>query len=210
LFYFIAPRSCFSNIASHTGVQSPTSKIHVGDSSSTSSSHVEYQHPISASHAGEKHPTSTSHVGGEIPVTASHTGNRSIASMSHVIDQSPTSISHVSDMSTTSTGHVGDKKSATTNHVGGIDSFQKPIWIGCKPKFPCNLCKGDHLNHLFPNLPEVRILWSLSARYFDSESSKLPSHSIQPLVNEVIILMKSSVDATSRLGGDVPVDHFVS
>jgi hypothetical protein len=102
------------------------------------------KHPASASHAGGKHPASASHVGGKIPVTASHTGNRSVASVSHVIDPSPTSASH-----------VGDVQPTTASHVGGIDSVEKPRWIGRKPKFPCNICKGDHLTHLCPGIPEV-------------------------------------------------------
>jgi hypothetical protein len=104
---------------------------------------LEIGQSTSASHVG-KHPTSASHAGGKSPVTASHTGNRSVASASHVIDQSPTSASH-----------VGDVQPTTASHVGGIDSVEKPRWIGCKPKFPCNICKGDHLTHLCPGLPEV-------------------------------------------------------
>jgi hypothetical protein len=118
-----------------------------------------------------------SHVGGTSPVTTSHTGNRFVASMSHVINQSPTSashvgdvkptttshvggtslinVSHMSDMSTTSASHVEGKQPTTTSHVGGIDSVEKPRWIGRKPKFPCNICKGDHLTHLCPGIPEV-------------------------------------------------------
>ena len=77
--------------------------------------------------------------------------------MSHVIDPSPTFASHV--------GYVQPN---TAIHVGGIDSIEKPRYIGCKPKFPCNLCKGDHLPHLCPSLPKARRLWSLSAISSDS------------------------------------------
>jgi hypothetical protein len=41
------------------------------------------------------------------------------------------------------------------SHAVGIDSFEKPRWIGRKPKFPCKLCKGDHLTHLCPSLLEA-------------------------------------------------------
>jgi hypothetical protein len=151
---------------------------HVGDSSTTSGSHVEDQHSASASYARGNHPPSASHAGGKIPVTSSHTGNRFVASASHVIDPSPNSASH-----------VGDVKPPTASHVGGIDFVEKPRRIGCKLKFPYNLCKGDHLTHLCPGLPEVQRLWSLSARSFDSKSFEVSSHSIQPLVEKVGTLM---------------------
>jgi hypothetical protein len=124
--------------ACHIRVQSPTSAIHVGDSSSASAIHVEYQHPASTSHVGGKNPTYASHVGGKIPVTASHIGGRFVASTSHVIDQSPTSASH-----------VGDVQPTTTSHARGIDSIEKARQIGHKPKFPCNIYKGDHLTHMY-------------------------------------------------------------
>jgi hypothetical protein len=101
---------------------------------------------------------------GESPVTAIHTSNRSIASTSNVINSSSTSASH-----------VGDVKLATAIHVGGIYSIEKPKRIRCKPKFLCKLCKGDHLTHLCPDIPEVHRLWSLFARSYDSESSEVSS-----------------------------------
>jgi hypothetical protein len=108
--------------------------------------------------------------------------------MNHVIDPSPTSASH-----------VGDVQPTTASHAGSIDSIEKPRRIGCKPKFPCNLCKGDHLTHLCPGILEVQILWSLSARSSDSESSQVSSQSIQPLVEKVVMSMQSSDDPTPLL-----------
>jgi hypothetical protein len=86
-----------------------------------------------------------------------------------------------------------NQQPTTASHVGGIDSVEKPRWIGHKPKFPCNICKGDHLTHLCPGLPEARRLWSLSASSSDSESSEVSSQSIHPLVDEVVMPMQSSV-----------------
>jgi hypothetical protein len=83
------------------------------------------------------HLASSSHAGGKIPFTAIHTSNRFVASTSHVIDPS-----------LTYANHVGDVKPTTASHVGGIEFVEKPRWIGHKPKFPCNICKGDHLTHL--------------------------------------------------------------
>jgi hypothetical protein len=97
----------------------------------------------------------------------------------------------------------------TTSHVGGINSIKKPRWIGYKPKFPCNLCKGDHLTHLCPGIPEVQILWSLSASSSNFESFEVSSPYIQPLVLKVVMLMQSLVDPTPLLGGEVPLDHVV-
>jgi hypothetical protein len=179
--------------------KSPTSTSHVGDRSTTSASHIEDQHPASASYAGGNHPPSASHAGGKSPVPASHTSNRSIAFASHVIDPSPTSASH-----------VGEVQPTTTSHAGGIDSIEKPRRIGRKPKFPCKLCKGDHLTHLCLGIPEVQRLWSLSASSSDYESSKVSSQYIQPLVEKVVMLMQSLVDPTPLLGGEAPLDHVVS
>jgi hypothetical protein len=80
-------------------------------------------------------------------------------------------------------------KPSTASHARGIDSVEKPIWIGRKPKFPCNLCKGDHLTHLCPSILEVQRLWSLSAISSDSESSEVSSQFFQPLVAKVVMSM---------------------
>jgi hypothetical protein len=173
---------------SHVRDRSPTSASHVGDSSATSSSHVE-----------DRCQDSTSHVGGKSPVTASHTGDRSVASVSHVIDPSPTYAIH-----------VGDVKPTTASHVGGIDFVEKHRRIGCKPKFPCKICKGDHLTHLCLGLLEVRRLWSLSASSYVFESSEVSSQYIHPFVDEVVTLMQSLVDPTPIMGGDVSIDHVFS
>jgi hypothetical protein len=179
--------------------KSPTSVSHVGDRSKISTSHIEDQHLASTSYAGGKNAPSASHAGGKHPVPASHTGNRSVASVSHVIDPSPTSAIH-----------VGDVQPATAIHAGGIDSIDKLRWIGCKPKFPCKLCKGDHLTHLCPSLLEVQRLWSLSANSSDFESSVVSSQFIQPLVEKMVMPMQSSTDPTPLLGGEVPLDLVVS
>jgi hypothetical protein len=99
---------------------------------------------------------------------------------------------------------------ATASHVGGINFLEKPRRIGCKPKFPCKICKGDHLTHLCPDIPEVQRLWSLSASPFDSESSEVSSQHIQPLVEKVVTPMQSSDDPTPLLRGEVPLDLVVS
>jgi hypothetical protein len=153
---------------------------HVGDRSSTSASHVEDQHLASASHAGDTHPAPASHVGGKSPITASHIGNRYVASASHVINPSLTSASH-----------VGNVQPTIVSHARGINFVEKPRRIGCKPKFPCNICKGDHLTHLCPRILEVQRLWSLSTSSYDSESFEVSSQSIQPLVKKVVMSMQS-------------------
>jgi hypothetical protein len=100
-------------------------------------------------------------------------------------------------------------KPTTASHAGGIDSVEKPRWIGCEPKFPCNLCKGDHFTHLCPDIPEVQRLWSLSGSSLDSKSSQF-SQPIQPLVEKVVTPMQSSTNPTPLLMGEVPLDLVVS
>jgi hypothetical protein len=99
---------------------------------------------------------------------------------------------------------------ATASHTGGIDSIQKHRQIGRKPNFPCNLCKGYHLTHLCPGLPEVQRLWSLSASSSDSKYFEVSSQYIQPLVEKVVTLMQSSADPTPLLRVEVLLDHVVS
>jgi hypothetical protein len=135
-------------------------------------SHVEYQHPTFASHV--QAPNLCKSCWGKKSI---HTDNRSVASES-CYRPSPTSASH-----------VGDVQPTTASHAGGIDSVEKPRRIGCKPKFPCNICKGDHLTHLCPGLPEVRRLWSLSASSSDSKSFEVSLQLIQPVVEKVVTSM---------------------
>jgi hypothetical protein len=119
-------------------------------------------------------------------------------------------MSHVINQSLTSANCVGYVQPGTSSHVGGIDSIKKPRRIEHNPNFPCNICKGDHLTHFFPGLPEAQILWSLSAISFDSKSYEVSSHPIQPLVDELVMQMQSLVDPNPLLGGDLPSDHVVS
>jgi hypothetical protein len=90
-------------------------------------------------------------------------------------------------------------KPSTASHAGGIDFVKKPRRIGCKPKFPYKLCKGDHLTHLCPGIPEVQRLWSLSARSYDYKSSEVSSQPIQPLVEKVVMPIQSLTDPTLLL-----------
>jgi hypothetical protein len=48
------------------------------------------------------------------------------------------------------------------------------------------------------------------ASSFDSKSSKVSSHSVQPLVDKVVTMIQSSSDPTRLLGGEVPLDLVVS
>jgi hypothetical protein len=41
-----------------------------------------------------------------------------------------------------------------------VDNIAKPTNIGPKPKFPCKLCKCDHLLNHFPSIPKVLEVWS--------------------------------------------------
>jgi hypothetical protein len=106
--------------------------------------------------------------------------------------------------------HARGNPPATASHVGGIDTIEKPRQIGHKPKFPCNICKGDHLTHLCPAIVMVRRAWSLSEGPSSSESSSVSQQPIQSLVDEVVMSMQYSVDTTLILGGDASLDHVVS
>jgi hypothetical protein len=162
------------------------------------------------SHVGDSSPTSVSHVGDSSSTFASHVEDQHPAYASHAGGISLINASHTSDMSTTYAIYVGEKQPTTSIHARGIDSIEKPRRIGCMINFSCNLCKGDHLTHLFPGLLEVCIFWSLSARSSDYESSKVSSQHIHLMFKKVVMPMQSSADPTPFWGGDAPLDHVVS
>jgi hypothetical protein len=91
---------------------------------------------------------------------------------------------------------------ATTSHVGGINSVEKPRQIGCKTKFPCNLFKGDHLTHPCPRILVVRRLLSLYDIPSSLESSLVSQQPIQSLIDQVVVLMQYSINATLFLESD--------
>ena len=53
--------------------------------------------------------------------------------------------------------HVERKQLATSSHVNTVE---KTGCSKCKLKFPCKLCKGDHLTHQCPAIAEVQRVWS--------------------------------------------------
>jgi hypothetical protein len=55
---------------------------------------------------------------------------------------------------------VGSKQPATINHTRSVDEVDKIKTKNLKPKFPCNLCKGDHFLRNFPGLPKFIEMWS--------------------------------------------------
>jgi hypothetical protein len=58
----------------------------------------------------------------------------------------------------TTVKHVG-KQPVTVNHAGSVDDV-KITQTTCKPKYPCRLCKGNHLLKDFPGLSKVIEAWS--------------------------------------------------
>jgi hypothetical protein len=53
------------------------------------------------------------------------------------------------------TSDVGSKKLVTVNSTGSVDEINKIKRKNPKPKFPCNLCKGDHFLRDCPGLTQV-------------------------------------------------------
>jgi hypothetical protein len=76
-----------------------------------------------------------------------------------------------------------------------------------KPKFPCKICKGYHLTHMCPTIPEVQRVWSLYQGSFSLEPPLVSQQPIQPLVDEVVEPMQYLVNPTLLLEGDVSTDH---
>jgi hypothetical protein len=64
----------------------------------------------------------------------------------------------------TTAGHVGGNQPVTVNHAGSVDDIDKPTKTTRKPKFPCRICKGDHLLKDFPGLPKILEVWSMGSQ----------------------------------------------
>jgi hypothetical protein len=61
-------------------------------------------------------------------------------------------------------GHVGNKQPTIVHHVGSVDDVVKTTKTTRKPKFPCRICKGDHLLKDFPGLSKVLEVWSMGSQ----------------------------------------------
>jgi hypothetical protein len=58
------------------------------------------------------------------------------------------------------TSDVVSKKPVTVNSTGSVDEVNNIKMKNPKPKFPCNLCKGDHFLRDCPSLTQVLEMWS--------------------------------------------------
>jgi hypothetical protein len=45
-----------------------------------------------------------------------------------------------------------------------VDNVENPTNIGCKLKFPCRICKGDHLLNHFLGIPKVLEVCSMGSQ----------------------------------------------
>ena len=69
-------------------------------------------------------------------------------------------------------GEKGRNQPTIVHHDGSVDDVGKPTNTGCKPKFPCRICKGDHLLKYFHGLPKVLEVWSMNSQQPTSLSSR--------------------------------------
>jgi hypothetical protein len=60
----------------------------------------------------------------------------------------------------TTAGHIGSDEPTNFNHARSVDNVDKSIKTYRKPKFPCRICKGDHLLKDFLSIPKVVEVWS--------------------------------------------------
>jgi hypothetical protein len=63
----------------------------------------------------------------------------------------------------TTAGHVGRNQPVTVNQAGSVDDGDKPTKTTHKPKYPCRICKGDHILRDFPGLSKVLEAWSMGS-----------------------------------------------
>jgi hypothetical protein len=88
--------------------------------------------------------------------------------------------------------------------------IENPQRIGCKPKFICRICKGNHLTHLCPIIVVVHEAKYLSDRPLGFELSLVFQHSNTSLVETMVVSMQSLDKTTFLLGGDAFLDHVVT
>jgi hypothetical protein len=75
------------------------------------------------------------------------------------------------------TSDVESQQPATVNSTGSVDEVNKIKMKNLKPKFPCSLCKGDHLLRDFPGIPKVLEMWSLVSSAYARHVGDVPSTS---------------------------------
>jgi hypothetical protein len=120
----------------------------------------------------------------------------SLIPASHTKITSPTFVHHVGDEPPTSASHVESMSPYIVSDVGGIHTIENPRRVRCKNKFLCRICEGDHLTRLCPATIGILEVWSSPRAPSGSESSLVSQHSISPLIDMVVMPMKSSPDPT--------------
>jgi hypothetical protein len=75
---------------------------------------------------------------------------------------------------TPTTSDVGSKQPVTVNSTGSVDKIKRN---NPKPKFPCNLCKGDHFLRDCPGLTQALEMWSSTSSASVSHVDDTPSTS---------------------------------
>ena len=60
----------------------------------------------------------------------------------------------------TNVGHVGSNQPTFGHHAGSVDGVVKSKKKNHKRKFPCMICKGDHILKDFLGIPKVIEVWS--------------------------------------------------
>lgn len=133
----------------------------------------------------ESSPTFTNNVGCELPATLICIGGISLVTTRHISKDLVTYVSH-----------FRDSPPMTASHVGGMNVDQKPSHRIFKPKFPCKLCNGDNLTHLFPWFSAVKGLWFESDGPSTPQSTMVSHQSNQPLVDEVVEQLQYLADST--------------
>lgn len=103
--------------------------------------------------------------------------------------------------SLTSVSHLRNFAPTVVSCVGRMDVNQKPKCICFKPRLPCNICKGYHLTHFFPSIPEVQSILSKSEGSSTPEFFMVSQLSHQCFIDELVKPMQSLVDYTPLFVG---------
>jgi hypothetical protein len=73
-------------------------------------------------------------------------------------------------------GHVGSNQPAIVHHVGSVDNVNKSTKTHRKLKFPCMICKGDHLIKDCTGNSKVVEVWSEVSQPTASHVGDKPSN----------------------------------
>jgi hypothetical protein len=103
--------------------------------------------------------------------------------------------------------------SVANYHAGENPSTSSDSKVGSKKgrvKFPCRLCEGSHQTYLFPCMKEaLHVLEEIFVSQQQLPTGNCKIYTDQPLVDQVVDLVPSSIDPTLPLESEIQVVDLI-